>query len=62
MFIVMWRKDGEKTKQAYYQTEKGMKEKVEELNKDDRTLSVRIFKEITYGEQQSLFDAKFSPF
>ena len=62
MFIIQYRRDNEKTKTLYYKTESGMRSKVKELSDDPLVLSVRIFKEVTYGWQQSLFDANQSPF
>jgi hypothetical protein len=62
MYIIKYRRDGGKSQYLSYKTERGMMNKVKELNDDPLIISVRIFKEITYGEQQSLFDAAHCPF
>ena len=62
MFLIMYRRDGEKAKTVKYKTESSMRSKLKELNDDPLIVSIRIFKEITYGEQKSLFDADLSPF
>lgn len=62
MFIIKYRREGEKPKTVQYNTERGMNKKVQELNNDPLVVSIRIFKEITYGEQISLFDSKDLPF
>ncbi len=62
MYLIKYRRDGERPKYIQYKTEKGMTNKVEALNNDPLIVSVRIFKEITYGDQQSLFNAKDLPF
>ncbi len=62
MYLIKYRRDGEKSRYISYKTEKGMTKKVEELNNDPLIVSLRIFKEITYGDQQSLFNANDLPF
>lgn len=62
MYVIMYREEGHARKTLTYNTEKGMMKKLDELNNDPLIISIRIFKEITYGDQQNLFDAKNSPF
>ena len=54
MFLIKFRREGEATKTLQYKTERGMMNKLEELNNDPLVVSIRIFKEITYGDQQKL--------
>lgn len=62
MFLIQYRRDGEKAKTIQYKTEKSMKNKLQELSDDPLVVSVHIFKEITYGEQRSLFNSDDLPF
>lgn len=62
MYLIRYREEGHATKTLEYNTEKGMQAKYDELNDNPLVVNIRIFKEITYGDQQDLFDAKFSPF
>lgn len=61
-WLIKYRRDGERTKELVYNTEKGMLRKYDELNDDPSMVDIRIFKEVTYGDQMDLFDAKHSPF
>ena len=54
MYLIKYRRDGEKPKYIQYKTEKGFKNKLQQLNNDPLVVSVRIFKEITHGDQQQL--------
>ena len=62
MYLIKYRREGENTHHIMFKTEKGMMNKVKELNNDPLVVSVRIFKEITYGDQQNLFSASNSRF
>ena len=61
-YLIKYRRDGEKPKYISYQKEKTMEKKFQELNDDPLVVSINIYKEITYGEQANLFDARYSPF
>lgn len=62
MWLIKYRKDGERPKENKYKTERGLQNRIEELNNDPLVVSIRIFKEVTYGEQMDLFNPNKLPF
>lgn len=56
MWLIKYRRDGEKPKYITYKTDKGKDNKMKELNDDPLVISISLFKEVTYGEQLGLFE------
>ena len=55
MWLIKYKRQDERVRTLEYKTERGMLKRFDELAKDPTITRIKIFKEITYGEQLSLF-------
>lgn len=60
--LIKYRMDGERRQERQYKTEKRFLNKLKQLKRDPRLVELRIFKEVTYGEQESIFFEEKLPF
>lgn len=61
MFVLRYKR-GNRVYHVECKTEREMFHKSDELSEDENVSSIRYFKEITWGEQMNLFDAKLADF
>lgn len=62
MWLIKYKRQDERVRTLEYKTERGMLKRFEELSKDPNITRIKLFKEITYGEQLSLFEQKKLPY
>ena len=55
MWLIKYKRSDERVRTLEYKTERGMLKRFDELAKDPKVTRIKIFKEITYGEQLSMF-------